>query len=130
MSGVKIELRDDTRADPYRTTARPHPIKRMAPFLLKSSGRVHRVRSAQLHYHDADCWSSLWHVSVSLWCGGTGFLHRRRTGNGPDLLRFEPPEGMPICATCEGRAVGAGGQPSAWFVPPDRPLIFTPRGHR
>ncbi|MFI8294474.1 hypothetical protein ACIGCZ_00855 [Streptomyces nigra] len=49
------------------------------------------------------------------WCGyGVG---------GAFLSADEPPAGEPVCATCEGRAAGAGQDDS----PTGRPLIFNPR---
>lgn len=134
MGAVKVDLIQE-RVNPWATGTKGRPVSRMAPFLMKSTGRVHRVRSARIYAHGPDllpCWGGRqYHVGVSLWCGGSGFLDGP-TFSGPprqrrDLLLHEPPDGSIICGTCEGRAVGAGQQSAAWLTAPDRPLIFTPR---
>lgn len=55
-----------------------------------------------------------------VWCGySVGGSDRA----GAFLAVDEPPAGEPVCATCEGRAAGAGQDDS----PTGRPLIFNPR---
>lgn len=103
-------------------------VARMAPFVMKATGRVHRVRSARIFAHDPDAggWNGRrYHVAVTFWCGSSGFLDAKNGRR--DLLLHDIPEGSVLCATCEGRAIGAGQPSAAWLVPPDRDLIFTPR---
>lgn len=75
------------------------PVKSALPFIESRSGRyTHRVRSASLH---TVCGST--HMSVKCWCG----MHINISRRNPNRLTAEP-SGRPICATCEGRAIGAG----------------------
>lgn len=123
---MKIDLLQESFS-PW-TSHRPRPvnIKRMVPFVMKATGRVHRVRSARIYFH-RDCpeiyGGRTEHIGVHLWCGQQALPGGRSRA----LLLHEPPDGAALCGTCEGRAVGAGQQAAAWFTPPDRPLIFTPR---
>jgi len=74
-------------------------LTKSLPFYKSEQGKyVHRVRSGRM-YFDYTCLS---HTAVSLWCGGNGFIGKK------GKLYEEPPNGFPLCATCEGRAIGAG----------------------
>ncbi len=73
-------------------------VKYMLPFYQATSGKyVHRVRSAKNHWIHG----RLSHTSIEFWCGNQGFLKKGRVH-----ASVEP--GEKICATCEGRAIGAG----------------------
>ena len=73
-------------------------ISKSLPFYKSRRGKyLHRVRSASNYWHDGE----LSHTSVHFWCGAYGFL------NGKGRLYPEQDDHV-ICATCEGRVVGAG----------------------
>lgn len=133
---MKIELRDETdRTSHHNPDVGPRPIaiKRSLPFFVSGSGSMtHRVRSGSLHIHTNPIFGGPT-VSLRLWCGQQGFLLRRRNQRWAHpgtlhggLLYPEPPEGRPMCATCEGRAIGAG-EPAAAFLHQTREIQFTPR---
>lgn len=77
--------------------------------------RWHRVRSG-VHYDgsgylpERDSWL--------FWCGQTGSSLNAITRD------KTPRDGVDVCATCEGRAIGAGQEPNPYS---DRTLVFTPR---
>ena len=76
------------------------PVKASPPFVESKAGRyTHRVRSAAIH-------TSLGrpHMGVKCWCGMVILISKRK----PNRMTNEPETGRPICATCEGRAIGAG----------------------
>ncbi|MFB7832047.1 hypothetical protein [Streptomyces sp. NPDC056056] len=60
-------------------------------------------------------------VSYIVWCGQIVGSHRP----GGLLTAEEPPAGHVVCATCEGRAIGAGQEQQ---TPGGRPLVFSPQG--
>lgn len=69
------------------------------PFYKSRKGKyIHRVRSADVHWWNGE----VQHVSIHFWCGSYGFL------NGKGMLIDSAPINEPVCATCEGRAIGAG----------------------
>lgn len=73
-------------------------LKRSLPFYQSRAGTyIHRIRNAQVHYFD-DVYR---HTSFSFWCGGTGSEKKGK-------ILSEVPHGEIVCATCEGRAIGAG----------------------
>ena len=76
---------------------------------------AHRVRRAWLLTWDSG--GSV--VGVRYWCGNDGSTGRGR-------LLAVPPEGVPICGTCEGRAVGAGW-PSIAFLQQRYALLYAAR---
>lgn len=84
------------------------------PRFIRTRGmsRWHRPRTG-VRYPDN-------RIVYSAWCGyGIGGSDRA----GACLTTDEPPPGEPVCATCEGRAVGAGQE----FSPTGRLLLFSPR---
>lgn len=85
----------------YKSTAvRTIAVNRALPFVASDAGEyVHRVRSAVMY---EVCGKA--HIAVSCWCGMTLLVSKRKKGR---MLK-EPIEGRPMCATCEGRAIGAG----------------------
>jgi len=60
---------------------------------------VHRSMSGGHYYHPDGSYS---HSVIEAWCG---YHLLRKNGL---LLLDRPLEDMPVCATCEGRAIGAG----------------------
>jgi len=78
---------------------RVKPVKLSLPFYIARLGKYfHRVRSSSNHWRNG----KYSHTSVSFWCGGIGFVGDKGT------LHGEVHENGTLCATCEGRAVGAG----------------------
>jgi DNA (cytosine-5)-methyltransferase 1 len=91
---------------------RPTPLTRGPRFVRsKSMSRWHRVRDG-VDYGT--------HIAYGLWCGTTAHLSAHR----PQLLTHDrdPVDGMPVCGTCEGRALGAGHDNNEG----PRDLLFTP----
>lgn len=90
-------------------------IRESLPFWQsRAGGYVHRVRSGAVH-----CWDGLpTHAAFKLWCGYVGQSTK-------GLLLAEPNMRDVHCATCEGRAIGAGmaGSP----VIAGRPVRFAPK---
>ncbi|MGW5616228.1 hypothetical protein [Streptomyces sp. NPDC003877] len=85
------------------------------PRFVRTRGmnRWHRPRSG-VRFPERD------RTVYGCWCGyGVGGSERA----GAFLAADEPPAGEPVCATCEGRAAGAGQDNS----PTGRPLVFNPR---
>lgn len=69
------------------------------PFYKSRSGKYfHRVRCADNHWKKG----RLSHTSVHFLCGNGGFIGDK------GMLYGEVPEDGVLCATCEGRAIGAG----------------------
>lgn len=101
-------------------------IKRALPFVESFCGRyTHRVRSIHILVHDAGAAQRILgqaHMSVHCWCGMSVLIsEKRRHAN--NALVVEP--SRVLCATCEGRAIGAGqlGTPEI----AGRPVMFSPR---
>ncbi len=93
-------------------------LVRSLPFFQTASGKyIHRVRSANMHLWDGQPK----HTALSLWCGMTGFLGGKRAGS----VFADPPLNGPLCATCEGRAIGAGQTESRLIC--GRVVKFSPR---
>ena len=68
------------------------------PFYKAKSGTyTHRVRYGEVHLWDG----KPTHTTFGLWCGMSGAL-----GKGTLMSETEPD--AVVCATCEGRATGAG----------------------
>jgi hypothetical protein len=73
-------------------------LRKCLPFYKSHQGEyTHRVRAGTVHW-----WSgSYHHTSLQLWCGMGGFIGRGE-------LMHAPAVNATMCATCEGRAIGAG----------------------
>lgn len=85
------------------------PLATALPFVRSRQGTyVHRVRSASLHTWTGGMF--LPHTSFNLWCGNTVHTGGGKVGHphGEAELFATPPARAVLCATCEGRAVGAG----------------------
>lgn len=98
---MKITLQKSKRW-PALATGRVHPVTAMKPFWQRTPGfYVHRPRSAQWHSFRGE----LSHIGITFWCGMVGSVSASaRSGRLMDSV----PAGEVVCATCEGRAVGAG----------------------
>jgi len=89
------------------------------PFYKSRSGeRVHRVRSGQALFTDG----VYTHTSLSLWCGATGSIGNEGSRG---YLSAEAPDNAVFCATCEGRAIGAGMDGTRYIN--GRFCLFSPR---
>lgn len=76
------------------------PIKKALPFAESARGEyTHRVRHVSLFIGD-----SIPRLGIECWCAMHLLVAKGKFGR----LVPEPSEGRPICATCEGRAIGAG----------------------
>jgi len=58
---------------------------------------IHRIRAGRVHYMNF----KPSHTSIEFWCGNSGFM-------GKGVMMESAPDRAVFCATCEGRAVGAG----------------------
>lgn len=93
-------------------------IKKALPFFRSRPGcYVHRVRCGRVYKLGA----RMPHTAFQMWCGTTGFISERKDGE----LLADVPAGAVCCATCEGRAVGAGllGAP----IIAGHPVKYSPR---
>lgn len=94
--------------------------KRSLPFVESFRGNyAHRVRALAyytLHYPKYPP-----HAAVKCWCGQSINIGGKRESG---QLVTDPT--LPICATCEGRAIGAG-QVGAREIA-GRPVIYSPKG--
>lgn len=98
------------------------PIRSALPFCKSPrSGLYHRPRSGELHYAN---WH-LSHVAVSFWCGSMGYVQHGRARRVVWTLCEDLPENAVLCATCEGRAIGAGQIDSRTIS--GRTVLFSPR---
>lgn len=104
---MKVKLVREQRGYWYHRNTKP--ISASLPFYEREGGGyVHRVRSAHLHYDENGTHT---HTSVSFWCGAAGFLYpkgRQNKKHAPAYMAESPSPGRVICATCQGRAHGAG----------------------
>lgn len=85
-------------------------VKAALPFVQSGAGTyVHRVRSATYHqYYSASRGQWETWLAVRCWCGmGINIGGRRQRSAGRGMLSEPGPDDV-VCATCEGRAIGAG----------------------
>lgn len=77
-------------------------IKQSVPFVEARRGEyTHRVRHVTLIN-----FGNKSHFAVHCWCGMTMCVGG--TGKGTGILLDTPSANRPMCATCEGRVIGAG----------------------
>lgn len=76
---------------------------------------MHRIRRANLYEWKDGHFQP--HTSMTYWCGMNGFLHKC-------ILFQDPPEGSALCAACEGKWIGSGGDDRRIN---GRAVIYTPR---
>lgn len=73
-------------------------VRYALPFYKSKQGEyIHRLRSANQYWRNG----KLTHTALTFWCGGHGFM-------GKGHMYAAIPENGILCATCEGRAIGAG----------------------
>lgn len=93
-------------------------ISHSLPFYKSDRGEYyHRVRAANSHWRNNS--KKLSHISISFWCGNSGSI------SGHGKLYAEIPVDGVLCATCEGRAIGAG-QDGAQIIN-GRNVMYSPR---
>lgn len=99
------------------------PVTFAYPYFKSGFGAyTHRVRTAITLVRKDTGENS--HVSLTAWCGCNGFLHPTpKTKSATQWA--ELPEDAILCATCEGRAIGAGMDGSREIN--GREVIFSPR---
>lgn len=100
MNKIKLQIKQNESPE-YRKHSRP--IKFALPYFKNNSvlsKSIHIVRSAT-HHEGYDDKNEVRHISLSFWCGNSSFLHRGK-------MFSDPPDGEVFCATCLGRAIGAG----------------------
>lgn len=89
------------------------------PFFRSAFGHyIHRIKSGQIHIRDGE----YSHTHFHLWCGQIGY-HSEGKRRG-ELFSKAPERGV-FCATCEGRAIGAGMDGAR--VINGRPVLFNSR---
>lgn len=107
MSKVKLILE---KKRPWEYLERNNHLTRHAitwalPFFRSRFGSViHRVRSGQHHYLSGQ----YTHSSVKYWCGNNGFFGSKNERQTKGEFFADAPDNSIFCATCEGRAIGAG----------------------
>jgi hypothetical protein len=103
-------------------------LKESLPFYEREgAGYVHRVRDVTVHYKGEKSQSKISHVSVQFWCGACGFTGPKR-GRSAAAIVETPSNNRPVCATCEGRAIGSGQLGSREIA--GREVSFRPQGRR
>ncbi len=105
MKKVDLDIERETNQWALETKAPRMVIRSMLPFAQSRRGYyVHRIRSAWVNQESAVLSPGKPMSTVlSFWCGQSSFLPRKA------VLFAEPPSGSELCATCEGRWIGAGG---------------------
>ena len=98
-------------------------VKRSLPFVESSAGKyTHRVRSIVIMAHDEPLRRiGIAHTAVHCWCGMTILISKKRC-HSSNMLVVDP--SRVLCATCEGRAIGAGQLGTAEIA--GRPVMFSP----
>lgn len=114
------------RSLPWRVRDDGHKALTHGPLLLRTRGmgRWHRPRSGSTWHRDGEDLTA-----YSLWCGQSVSSHRKTSNGGAPgfITRSElPDDGVPLCGTCEGRAVGAGHAGIAVVVHSPAGLLFAP----
>lgn len=93
-------------------------VRKCLPFGESSRGEyTHRPRYVMLHAHENESF-----LAINCWCGYTIFISKKHKG----VLLEAPTAGRPMCATCEGKATGAGLLGSREIN--GRSVMFQPRG--
>lgn len=97
-----IELKE-SKKPPYQAPLhKVVSIRKSLPFLEAfRCAYAHRVRFVDLHTNPRGS-----HFAIKVWCGAT--FCNGGGGKGQTYFTEKPTNGRPICATCEGRYIGAG----------------------
>lgn len=123
LADLKIPLQQTERVRSYGDwTDRRTNIKRALPIYRSLRARMcHRVRSGSVYLDRFE--RSQGRAHFNLWCGQWGRI------DAWGALFPVPPDGWPLCGTCEGRAVGAG-YPGIAILQTRYDLIYSPREGR
>ena len=119
MKKVRLQVNRAKRrwAEDRQITAAP-------PYVFTNhTSRAHRIRSATIYNTDSDAPR----VAYNCWCGQTVLdsERKRKRMNKIVTLTDTVPNYLPICGTCEGRAIGAGHADSHEIN--GRFVVFSPR---
>jgi hypothetical protein len=127
LAGRKVNL-ESPRVNPY---AYQNPrsgiitLSKSLPYFRSSVGNyMHRVRWAQHHLFDGE----YKHTAIRMWCGQVGFAGSKEMHRGGGHFFSLVPNDAVICATCEGRAIGAGQDGSHKIN--GRIVRYAPRANR
>lgn len=129
---MKVPLTKPTRQGWRNPRSMEIHVVASLPFVAREyGGYIHRPRRVTIHGWDG----VPSHVSIKFWCGSGGYgdnvgmgpvcgVSKKPRGN-PVVFMTEPPPHRPVCATCEGRAIGAGQLGSPEIA--GRRVLFAPR---
>ncbi len=113
---MKVELHQEKLSDWHAFGHITKTVSKALPFYKSRKGvYVHRVRSMNQYWRHG----KYHHASIGFWCGNTGHLGEK------GVLLAKVPDGEVVCATCEGRAIGAG-QDGARVIN-GQAVMFSPR---
>lgn len=99
-----IELKEQKKPSWKSPNHTIKSVKKSLPFLESFRGQyTHRVRFVDMHTN----YKNKSHFVIKTWCGAT-FKNGSRDGKGQTYFTENPTNNRPICATCEGRFIGAG----------------------
>lgn len=130
LADLKIPLPNEPRVPRHcwpllYGAGRPTPISKALPIYWSRRGvMAHRVRSGQLYIKKLAGFPDRSRLVFKFWCQASGVV-----GNGLGQLAAVPPDGYPLCGTCEGRAVGAG-YPGIAILQQRYELLYSPREGR
>lgn len=99
---MKVQLKQEKPSKGWKNPKHDIlPITMAYPYYQSKPDKpIHRIRSGGIHIWDG----KYKHHHFKLWCGNLGFIAPNRDSA---LLPDAPTDAM-FCATCEGRAIGAG----------------------
>lgn len=101
-------------------------VSKMLPFYRSYFGNrgayVHRIRHAT---HFRSSLGEYHHTGLTMWCGSIGSVGGSGIWRPKGELFSEPPDNAVHCATCEGRAIGAGRAGTREIA--GKPVMFKPR---
>lgn len=102
---VRLERREENPRAWKNPRSSTIILSQSLPYFRSSVGTyLHRVRSA-MHY----LWDGEYkHTALRFWCGMSGFAGSSKRHKGGGHFFAQAPSDSIICATCEGRAIGAG----------------------
>ena len=117
---MKVKLLREKPASFQAPGHKTAPLTQALPFYRCDVGRlVHRIRSGGVHIIEG----KYTHTHFRFWCGNIGFS---RGPKRPSVTLFaEAPYGAIFCATCEGKAIGAGCDGAREIN--GRHVLFSPR---
>lgn len=128
MSPDKIPLKVDSVRNDHGGGILSHPIRFALPYYRSGYGTyIHRVRSGSTHRpRNGKDKNRILHLSFHFWCGNIGCINLTGYGRKKNGQLFATvPEGGVVCATCEGRAIGAGMDGARTIN--GIPVIYSPR---